>query len=141
MSFSPLGCPEDGTIDRGVVYCHRDGVTRTEGPLQAILGWVAVMSANHHDHRLVTEGLDVQRIQLPSVVESAVAMVRPAATAKRMAIAEDFDDSIGPIDADPTRLQHAFGNVLSNAGKFTPAYGHKSGAAAEGIPGRCCCRR
>ena len=123
-------------------------------PLQSILGWAALMKVNPHDGQLVAEGiddvarntriqehlvsdllemveltsgefrLDLQRIQLPAVVESAVAMVRPAATAKRIAIAEDLDDSIDPIDADPTRLQQAFGNVLSNAVKFTPHYGH-----------------
>ncbi|MBV9657900.1 MAG: response regulator [Verrucomicrobia bacterium] len=68
--------------------------------------------------------LDVQRLDLATVVEAAIETVRPAADAKgiRILAALDADDA-SPIFGDANRLQQVFWNLLSNAVKFTPKGG------------------
>jgi CheY-like chemotaxis protein len=49
--------------------------------------------------------------------------VSPAAKAKDISIEIDLDASVGPVLADPKRLQQITWNLLSNAVKFTPRGG------------------
>jgi signal transduction histidine kinase len=67
--------------------------------------------------------LDVRRVELPAVIEAALAAVRPAADAKKIRIQTVVDPLAGPVTGDPDRLQQIFWNLLSNAVKFT----HKGG--------------
>jgi PAS domain S-box-containing protein len=67
--------------------------------------------------------LDVQRVDLPRVVDEAVATVQPAAQAKRVRIQVIVDPRAAPVSGDPDRLQQAVWNLLSNAVKFTPSGG------------------
>ena len=67
--------------------------------------------------------LDVQPVELPLIVEDAVATVRPAADAKGIRIQTTIDPRLGPVSGDPNRLQQIAWNLLSNAVKFTPRGG------------------
>ena len=67
--------------------------------------------------------LDVQRLNLPSVVEAAVETVRHAADAKGVRLSVVLDPLAGPVSGDPNRLQQVVWNLLSNAIKFTPRGG------------------
>ncbi|MEO8626570.1 MAG: PAS domain S-box protein [Betaproteobacteria bacterium] len=67
--------------------------------------------------------LDVQTVALPSVIESAVETMRPAADAKNIELVVQLDYSIGALAGDPSRLQQVVWNLLSNAVKFTPRGG------------------
>jgi signal transduction histidine kinase len=67
--------------------------------------------------------LDVQRVELPAVIEAALESVRPAAAAKKIRIQTVLDPLAGPVTGDPGRLQQIFWNLLSNAVKFTPKGG------------------
>ena len=67
--------------------------------------------------------LDVQPVDLAQVVEAAVDVVRPAATAKGIRLQVVLDPLAGPIVGDPGRLQQVVWNLLSNAVKFTPKDG------------------
>ena len=63
--------------------------------------------------------LNVQLIDAADVIRNAIATVVPAADAKGVRIETVLPPSIGPITADPDRLQQVLWNVLSNAVKFT----------------------
>lgn len=67
--------------------------------------------------------LDVQLLDLASVIEAAVNTVRPAATAKNIRLQPVIDPQARTVTGDPNRLQQVFWNLLSNALKFTPKGG------------------
>jgi len=67
--------------------------------------------------------LDVQPVNLASVVEAAVESIRPAADFKGIQLDIVFDPNVGPITGDPSRLQQVVWNLLSNGVKFTPGGG------------------
>src|SRR5262249_29060750 len=122
-------------------------------PLTAILGWATLLRAGglgakqselaletiernaKTQAELVEDLLDVSRIitgklrldvrpvRLPSVVESAVRSVAPAAEAKGIRIQTVIDPNAGPVSGDPARLQQVLWNLLSNAINFTPQGG------------------
>lgn len=67
--------------------------------------------------------LDVRTVELVPVVEAAIAAVRPAASARAIAISSALEPGAGPVSGDPGRLQQVVWNLLSNAVKFTPEGG------------------
>ena len=63
--------------------------------------------------------LDVQPVELPLIVDNAVATIQPAADAKGVRLQTIVDPRVGPVSGDPDRLQQVVWNLLSNAVKFT----------------------
>lgn len=122
-------------------------------PLTAILGWTRILKDKQLSEsataraleviernaesqtRLIEDLLDFSRIisgrlrlevapvELTSVVEAAVEVVRPAADAKEIRLRSILDAQAGPVSGDPDRLQQVLWNLLSNAVKFTPKGG------------------
>jgi PAS domain S-box-containing protein len=122
-------------------------------PLNAILGWAQVLRHTHALDGELAEGLgiiernaraqaqiiadlldmssiisgkvhlEVQPVDLASIVESAVNAVRPAAQAKSIRLDVAIDGAAGKVRGDPNRLQQVFWNLLTNAVKFTPQEG------------------
>ena len=122
-------------------------------PLTSILGWAGLLRTGKLDAatsaqaldtiernartqaQLIEELLDVSRIisgklsfdmktvNLASVIESAINVVRPAAQAKHIDIVYDCASQPGPVSGDPARLQQVVWNLLFNAVKFTPEGG------------------
>jgi PAS domain S-box-containing protein len=130
-------------------------------PLNAIVGWSQILSPES-DRDELTEGLDairrngfaqtrliedlldmsrivsgkvrldVQSLDLSSVINAAIDTVRPAADAKGIKIRKVLDPVVGMVSGDPTRLQQVVWNLLTNAIKFTPKEG-KVGVILERI--------
>jgi signal transduction histidine kinase/ActR/RegA family two-component response regulator len=120
-------------------------------PLNAILGWsdMLLARAGHSDRRgletiarnariqaqliedlldmnRIISGkirLDVQRVDLASIVEAALDSAGPSAEVKQLRLRRTLDPSAGPVFGDPQRLQQVAWNLLSNSIKFTPKGG------------------
>jgi hypothetical protein len=119
-------------------------------PLNAMLGWAQLLrlqrvEADNYTRaietiernaksltQIIEDLLDVSRIvtgklslsmspvELIPVIEMAVAVVHPAAQAKKIQLECLLDPEAGLISGDTTRLQQIAWNLLSNAVKFTP---------------------
>lgn len=67
--------------------------------------------------------LDVQTVDLPSVVDAALESVEHAFRSKEIQVVRVVDPKAGTIRGDAERLQQVIWNLLSNAAKFTPKCG------------------
>jgi signal transduction histidine kinase/CheY-like chemotaxis protein len=122
-------------------------------PLNAILGWAQLILSGTMKNEDVRRGLetiernaraqnkliedllemssiisgkvrlDMQRLDIASLVEAAVESVNPTAQAKGIILQKSIDRRVSPISGDSNRLQQVFWNLLSNAIKFTPKGG------------------
>ena len=122
-------------------------------PLNAILGWSQLLTPGKSSEAELAEGLEVitrnariqarliddlldmsriisgkmrlevQRVDLPAVIDAAIESAKPAAEAKKMKLQKVIDPIAGEVTGDPNRLQQVIWNLLSNAIKFTPKGG------------------
>lgn len=67
--------------------------------------------------------LEVTRLQLSSVVDSALEICRPVVEAGGHALNVEWIDTDIELMGDHTRLAQALGNLLNNAAKYTPPGG------------------
>jgi PAS domain S-box-containing protein len=121
-------------------------------PLNGILGWAQILQTRKTDAETVKRAVDaiargakaqskliedildftriisgklrleVQKVDLIMVVESAIDVITPAANAKDIRL-QTVLDSNGFVSGDASRLQQVLWNLLSNAVKFTPKGG------------------
>ncbi len=122
-------------------------------PLNAILGWaellhrgkltpedqaagLEVISRNARTQAQIIEDLldmsriisgklrlDIQQVDLVTVINEAIDTVRSAAQAKGISLQTSFDPRNEYISGDPQRLQQIVWNLVINAIKFTPSGG------------------
>jgi len=67
--------------------------------------------------------LDIEQVDLKSVVSDAIDTVQRDADDKRIVIRRELDKAAGMIAGDAARVQQIVWNLLSNAIKFTPEQG------------------
>jgi PAS domain S-box-containing protein len=99
-----------------------DKLTRGMETLERNANWLTQIIEDVLDVSRIVSGkirLDVQAVQLPVIIDNAVATVQPAADAKGVRIQTIADAGVGPISGDPDRLQQVLWNLLTNAVKFT----------------------
>ncbi|MES2638200.1 MAG: PAS domain-containing protein [Myxococcota bacterium] len=106
--------PTPETLARGLAVIERNARVQTQ-LIADMLDMSSIISGKMR--------LDVQDVELPLVIESALDAVRPAAQARGVALETEVPDDTGPVRADPARLQQVVWNLLSNAVKFTPRGG------------------
>jgi PAS domain S-box-containing protein len=80
-----------------------------------------------HLARLVEDLMDVSRISL----ERAIQATRPSIDRRGHCLLVELPETPIRLEADPTRLEQVFGNLLSNAGKYTPPGGRIAVSARE----------
>ena len=122
--------PMTGVLGMAVLL-HSDTVeTRQRGRIEAI------QAAGQHLLQLMNDALDLARIEsgrlelqdvafdLPGVLESACALLRPQAEAKGLGFELELDPTVPRgIQGDPVRLRQILLNLGHNAIKFTAAGG------------------
>lgn len=103
------------TVRRGI-----DAIARNAGLQAKLINDLLDMN------RIVTGKLilDLQRVDLSALLDSAAEFLRPLAIEKGVDIRIDTHDGAPlELDGDPVRLQQIFANLLGNALKFTPGGG------------------
>jgi PAS domain S-box-containing protein len=103
-----------------------DHVERAMETIERNARWLTQIIEDVLDVSRIVSGkirLNVQPVELPGVVDNAVATVQPAADAKGVRLQALVDPRVGPVSGDPDRLQQVIWNLLSNAVKFTPRGG------------------
>ncbi len=78
--------------------------------------------------------LDLQAVDLTSVVHGAVDVAQPSAAAKGVSLELTIRGHLPPVHGDPARLQQVASNLLNNSIKFTPS-GGKVTVSLEAIDG------
>jgi PAS domain S-box-containing protein len=103
-----------------------DKATRGLEALERNATWLTQIVEDVLDVSRIVSGkirLDVQPVELPLIVDNAVATVLPAAEAKGVRVQTVIDPLVGQVSGDPGRLQQVVWNLVSNAVKFTPKNG------------------
>lgn len=82
--------------------------------------------------------LQIQTVDLVEVARTAMEIVRPSATAKKIKLSGEWKRPELYVQGDPDRLQQVAWNLLSNAIKFTPARGQVTVRVEPDSEGNAC---
>ena len=112
LLMAPSG--EASLLPRGLDVIHRNTIA------------MGALIEDLLDLSRITSGkirLDVRRVELGKIVETAVESARANAQAKDLELETSIAPDLGPFRGDATRLAQIVSNLLSNAVKFTPKGG------------------
>ncbi len=109
----------DGTLDERSTARALEVIDRNAHLQAQLIGDILDVS------RIITGGfrLDLQPVDLGSVIGAALDGIRPAAEAKKVRLRSHLAASARMTEGDPQRLQQIVWNLLANAVRFTHAGG------------------
>jgi PAS domain S-box-containing protein len=116
--------------DRALIEETRATLDRQMAHMVRLVDDLLDLSRISHDKLELRRG----RVGLASIIHQAVESVRPVADQKRQQVTIDLPSETVYVDGDSTRLVQVFGNLLSNACKYTPS-GGRIAIAVERRPG------
>ncbi|MDX1711654.1 MAG: ATP-binding protein [Rhodovibrionaceae bacterium] len=123
---------------RGYLEAIADGVIEpdreTLDMLQAeILRLVRLVDDLHNlsQAEIADATLKRERLDLPRIVEAALALERPVLDRAGVAVEVEIPDNAKRLMADEDKLAQVLGNLVRNARQYTPANGHIRIAAAR----------
>ncbi len=106
--------PGDGVYERAMDTIERNA-KRQNQLIEDLLDTSRIISGKLR--------IDVQPLYVMPLIEEAMEVARPAATARAISLELHFDSPLNVIMGDQNRLQQVLWNLLSNAIKFTPPGG------------------
>jgi PAS domain S-box-containing protein len=106
--------PGDGVYERAMDTIERNA-KRQNQLIEDLLDTSRIISGKLR--------IDVQPLYVAPLVEEAMEVARPAASARAITLEMHFDSTQNVIMGDQNRLQQVLWNLLSNAIKFTPPGG------------------
>ncbi len=101
-------------LDEGLAVIERNARAQTQ-LIEDLLDMSRIVSGKIR--------LDVQEVELSSVINASFDLLKPSADAKGVRLVRVLDPLANPVSGDPNRLQQIVSNLLSNAIKFTPRGG------------------
>jgi signal transduction histidine kinase/DNA-binding response OmpR family regulator len=116
-------------------WTHILSIQAAKNDSQVAEGLAVIERSVRAQNRLIEDLLDVSRISrgevrlerqvvdLGSVLQASIDAARPTANAKQVNLELEANGVARTVFADADRLQQVFGNLLSNALKFTPPGG------------------
>jgi PAS domain S-box-containing protein len=96
------------------------------GVMERQIGQLVRLIDDLMDISRITRGqltLRKERVDLRSIIESAVETAQPQLTSARVSLTLDIPSTPLVLDADATRISQVVLNLLTNAAKFTPSGG------------------
>jgi signal transduction histidine kinase/ActR/RegA family two-component response regulator len=108
------GQQDEETVQEGLAVIERNARAQTK-LIEDLLDMSRIVSGKIR--------LDVQHVELASVINASVDLLKPSADAKEIRLHRVLDPLASPVSGDPNRLQQVVSNLLSNAIKFTPKGG------------------
>jgi PAS domain S-box-containing protein len=105
---------DEPTFNQGLDAIERNGMAQAQ-LIEDLLDVSRIISGKLH--------LDIRPVDLIVVINAAIDAVRPAASAREIALQLIADPAASHIRGDAARLQQVVWNLLSNAVKFTPRRG------------------
>jgi signal transduction histidine kinase len=118
-----------------VLLLASEGAEDGELPTRVRTDFATIRDNIELEARLIDDLLDLNRIvhgklaldkrllDCHIVLDDAIAIVEPELKRKKLKLAVHLDEGLCQLNADRTRLQQVFWNVLKNAVKFTPERG------------------
>ena len=105
----------------------RDAATHLLAVLNDILDISKMQSGKY--------ALDAREVEIEEILQVALASLRPTAAEVGVTLEGRFDPDLPSVKGDPAKLRQVFGNLISNAIKFTPRGGTATVEACAGTGG------
>jgi PAS domain S-box-containing protein len=118
----------DGSLDEATAHRALEVIDRNAQTQTQLVGDILDVS------RIITGKLtlDVQPVDIATIVGSVLDGIRPAAAAKNIRLRSRLSPTARLTRGDPQRLQQVIWNLVSNALKFTPQNGRIDVEVADG---------
>ncbi len=105
---------QDANVLTGAYAKYLDGIMTAANDMASIVNDILSLE------RIRRGALHMERCDLLSILRDVVARQEPGFWAKKQELIADLPESLPVLRGDAVQLREAFGNLLSNASKYTP---------------------